>query len=313
VDRIALAVNGVSKTFGKVRAVHALSFVVRRATITGLLGRNGAGKTTTLRMINGMFLPDQGSIQVLGSADPAVVRDRIGYLPEERGLYRGMRVLDHLLFLAELKGRQAAVIRERAAAWLERFELWEQRNARVAELSKGNQQKVQLIGALLHQPQLLVLDEPMSGLDPVNVVLIREVLRELREGGCAILLSTHIMAEAERIADDVILIDRGTAVLAGSVEEVRRSAGDWVRLEFAGPGAFLAELGGVIAARVDGTWAELELAPGTDPQSILRQAVLRLKIRRFEVGGPSLETVFVAATTGSPAVTCAAAAVGAAS
>ena len=284
----------MSKSFGRVRAVDALSFAVRRGSITGLLGRNGAGKTTTLRMINGVFLADSGSIELLGAGAAAEVRDRVGYLPEERGLYRKMRVAEQLLFLAEIKGVPSAVSRPRSERWLRRFELWDKRTARLEELSKGNQQKVQLIGALIHDPELVILDEPASGLDPVNVVLVRSILLELKAAGKTILLSTHQMAEAERMVDHIVLIHEGRSVLQGALEEVRASFGSGtVHLSFDGDGGFLAELPGVRRAAVDGNTAELGLEPGTDPQEVLKAAVGRLRLRRFEVAEPSLEAIFL--------------------
>jgi len=289
-----LWVREVTKTFGQVRAVDRLSFAVARGTITGLLGRNGAGKTTTLRMINGIFLPDAGVIELLGAADAAAVRDRIGYLPEERGLYRKMRVLDQLLFLAEIKGQRPAIVRARAETWLKRFDLWDKRAAKLEELSKGNQQKVQLIGALLHDPDLVILDEPMSGLDPINVVLVRNILKELKAEGRTILLSTHMMGEAEKLVDEIVLIHEGRAVLAGELEQVRASFGsNTVQLVFEGDGAFLSALPGVAAARVDTNAAELRLAPGADAQAVLTAAVAKVRISRFEIAAPSLEEIFI--------------------
>src|ERR1043165_7156402 len=216
---VVLAVRDVVKTFGAIRAVDGVSFSVRRGTITGLLGRNGAGKTTTIRMITGIFLPDSGSIEWAGGVGGGDARDRIGYLPEERGLYKQMKVFELLLFLAEIKGRRGGDVAKSVDRWLDRFELRDKRDAKVEELSKGNQQKVQLIGTLLHNPELIILDEPQSGLDPVNMVL----LRELKEEGRTILLSTHMMAEAERMADDIVLIHRGQVVLDGPLDSVRQS------------------------------------------------------------------------------------------
>jgi ABC-2 type transport system ATP-binding protein len=289
-----LAVHGVTKTFGHLRAVDDLSFSVRRGTITGLLGRNGAGKTTTLRMINGIFLPDSGEIELFGGSGADGVRDRIGYLPEERGLYRKMKVLEQLLFMAKIKGRPAAEARPRAEAWLERFALMDKRDARLEELSKGNQQKVQLIATLLHEPALVILDEPASGLDPVNVVLVREVLKELKAAGRTILLSTHMMAEAERLADDIVLIHHGRAVLKGDLDHVRASYGrNTVHLAFEGEGSFLSSLVGVTGARVETNTAELRVAAGADTQLILAAALARLKVNRFEVAAPSLEEIFI--------------------
>ena len=287
-----LAVRDVVKTFGDVRAVDGVSFEVRRGTITGLLGRNGAGKTTTIRMITGVFLPDSGSISWAGEGDEASYRDRIGYLPEERGLYRQMKVVEHLLFLAEIKSHR--VTPSAVEKWLQRFELWDKRDAKIEELSKGNQQKVQLIGTLLHDPELLILDEPQSGLDPVNMLLVRNLLRELKEEGRTILLSTHMMGEAERMVDDIVLVHSGRVVLAGPLEDVRASFGrNTLHLEYEGDGAFLESLPDVRHAAIVPNAAEIALNDGADPQLILRASIGRLRIRRFEVAAPSLEQIFI--------------------
>lgn len=291
---VVLSVRDVTKTFGPVRAVDELSFAVRRGTITGLLGRNGAGKTTTLRMINGIFLPDSGTIELFGTADASAVRDRIGYLPEERGLYRKMRVLEQLLFLASIKGRRPAGVRPKAEAWLKRFDVWDKRLSKLEELSKGNQQKVQLIGALLHDPEVLTLDEPMSGLDPVNIVLVRNIFKELKAEGRTILLSTHMMAEAEKLVDDIVLIHEGKAVLDGELDAIRTSFGtNTVHLTFEGDGDFLLNLPGVAKARLETNVAELRLEVGADAQGVLAAAAARLRVSRFEVAAPSLEEIFI--------------------
>jgi ABC-2 type transport system ATP-binding protein len=287
-----LAVRDVRKTFGSVRAVDGVSFTVRQGTITGLLGRNGAGKTTTIRMITGIFLPDSGEINWLGDDNGRIFRDRIGYLPEERGLYKQMKVGEHLLFLAEIKGRKPAEIRPKVDYWLERFELADKRNSKVEELSKGNQQKVQLIGTLLHDPDLIILDEPQSGLDPVNMLLVRNLLRDLRQEGKTILLSTHMMAEAERMADELILIHSGKVVLEGTLDEIR-GARTSLHLSFEGDGAFLRNLPNVRRANILNNGAELTLDDGADPQAILEATMGRLRIRRFEVAAPSLEEIFI--------------------
>jgi ABC-2 type transport system ATP-binding protein len=298
-----LSVRDVVKTFGAIRAVDGVSFDVRSGTITGLLGRNGAGKTTTLRMINGIFLPDSGSVRLLGSENGASARDRVGYLPEERGLYRKMKVLEQLLFFAEIKNRPPAEVRGRAEEWLRRFDLWDARDRKLEELSKGNQQKIQIIGTLLHEPELLIFDEPMSGLDPVNVVLVREMLRELRAEGRTILLSTHMMGEAERIVDDIVLIHQGRVVLSGSLDGVRTSLGtNSVHLAFEGDGGFLTGLPGVARAVVQKRTAEIHLASGADAQTVLTAAMARLRVHRFEVAAPSLEEVFIAKVGAAPAV-----------
>lgn len=290
-----LAVRDVRKTFGDVKAVDGVSFSVRRGTITGLLGRNGAGKTTTIRMITGIFMPDSGSIEWLGGENRGVgFRDQIGYLPEERGLYKQMKLVELLTFLAEIKDYRVADLRKKIDYWLERFELGEKRDAKVEELSKGNQQKVQLIATLLHDPELIILDEPQSGLDPVNMVLVRNLLRDLRNEGKTILLSTHMMAEAERMADEIILIHSGRVVLSGTLDEVRGSFGrNTLHLDFDGDGAFLRELPSVKRAAIGNNSAELSLADGADPQRILELSMPRLRIRRFEVAAPSLEEIFI--------------------
>ena len=290
-----LAVRDVRKTFGSLRAVDGVSFNVRRGSITGLLGRNGAGKTTTIRMITGIILPDSGSIEWIGDTSGMSFRDRIGYLPEERGLYKQMKVVEQLLFLAEIKGKRPSDVRASADRWLERFELTAKRDAKIEELSKGNQQKVQLIGTLLHDPDLIILDEPQSGLDPVNMVLVRNVLRELRQEGKTILLSTHMMGEAERMADEIVLIHSGKVVLEGSLEEVRGTFGrNTLHIDFDGDGAFLETLPQVRKAVILNSTAELSLAEGADPQQILHSSVTRLRIRRFELTNPSLEEIFIA-------------------
>jgi ABC-2 type transport system ATP-binding protein len=288
-----LAVRDVTKTFGDVRAVDGVSFIVRQGTITGLLGRNGAGKTTTIRMITGIFMPDSGEIRWLGSDNEISFRDRIGYLPEERGLYKQMKVWELLVFLAEIKGRRPAETRKKVDEWLERFELTDKREAKVEELSKGNQQKVQLIGTLLHDPELIILDEPQSGLDPVNMVLVRNLLRDLRNEGKTILLSTHMMGEAEKMADEIILIHRGQVVLEGTLDEVRGGR-NTLHLDFDGDGAFLRDLPEVRTASIVNNSAELNLAEGADPQQILHACMPRVRIRRFELASPSLEEIFIA-------------------
>jgi ABC-2 type transport system ATP-binding protein len=289
-----LAVRDIVKTFGDVRAVDGVSFTIRRGTITGLLGRNGAGKTTTIRMITGIFMPDSGAIEWLGGENGTPFRDRIGYLPEERGLYRQMKLVELLIFLAEIKGRNPAQVRPLIDQWLQRFELTDKRDSKVEELSKGNQQKVQLIGTLLHDPDLIILDEPQSGLDPVNMVLVRNLLRELRDSGKTILLSTHMMGEAERMADDIVLIHRGQVVLNGDIDQVRSSFGkNTLHVEFDGDGSFLANLPQVQKASVAPNSAELSLVDGGDPQTILEAAMGRLRIRKFELAVPSLEEIFI--------------------
>lgn len=289
-----LSIRDVRKTFGDVKAVNGVSFDVRRGHITGLIGRNGAGKTTTIRMITGIFMPDSGEINWNGSGRGGSFVDLVGYLPEERGLYKQMKIVEHLHFLAEIKSKKPSEVSGRVEKWLRRFELWEKRDAKIEELSKGNQQKVQLIGTLLHDPELVILDEPMSGLDPVNVVLVRKLLRELRDEGKTILLSTHMMAEAEKLVDDIVLIHGGEVVLKGDLGDVKASNGtNTLELEFDGDGAFLAAMPGVARATIHASTAELALTAGADTQAILREAFAKLRLTKFQVALPSLEEIFI--------------------
>src|SRR6266542_2160682 len=290
--REVLSVREVVKTFGAVRAVDGVSFSVQQGTITGLLGRNGAGKTTTIRMVTGIFMPDSGTIE--WHDGDRNTQDRIGYLPEERGLYRQMKMVELLLFLAEIKGRRGPEVAKSVDQWLERFELTDKRNAKVEELSKGNQQKVQLIGTLLHEPDVIVLDEPQSGLDPINMVIVRNLLRELKEEGRTILLSTHMMGEAERMADDIVLVHQGKVVLSGPLDFIRASAGkNTLHIEYDGDGSFLRELPQVKHATIVNNAADVTLNDGADPQKILEASLGRLRIRKFELASPSLEEIFI--------------------
>jgi ABC-2 type transport system ATP-binding protein len=287
--------RGVRARYGAIEVLHGIDLTVPAGSVTALLGPNGAGKTTTIRMITGIFMPDAGRIEWLqGGNGASAFRDRIGYLPEERGLYKQMKLIELLLFLAEIKGCRGSAVRPKIDRWLERFELTEKRNSKIEELSKGNQQKVQLIATLLHDPELIILDEPQSGLDPVNMILVRDLLHELRQEGKTILLSTHMMGEAERMADEIVLIHRGKVVLEGTLDQVRGSFGNnTVHLDFEGDGAFLRDLPQVRRAAILNNAAELSLAEGADPQSILEAVRSRLRIRRFEIAVPSLEHIFI--------------------
>ncbi len=289
-----LVVEALRKRFGDLAAVDGVDFTLDRGRIHGMLGRNGAGKTTTLRMILGIFFPDGGNISLFGAPWSAAALDRVGYLPEERGMYRKMKLLEHLRFFCALKGKRGPGVEERLRELLERFALWERREEAVEALSKGNQQKAQLAGVLAFDPDLIILDEPMSGLDPVNVVLVRELLQELKAAGKTLLLSTHMMDEAERLCDTVTLIHKGKVVLAGETGRVQREFGARkIQLEFAGDGAGLRGLPGVASAQVDTTRATLTLAKGVEPRAVLRGALEKVEIRRFDSGLASLEEIFI--------------------
>ncbi|MCK6529604.1 ATP-binding cassette domain-containing protein [Myxococcota bacterium] len=302
----ALHLAGVTKRYADHIAVDGLGLSVPAGTIYGLLGPNGAGKSTTIRMVMGIVGRDDGEIRVLGR-DPAVDRsvlDRVGYLPEERGLYKKMRVLDAIVFFARLKGMGAAAARAGAEGWLERLDLGEWKARRVEQLSKGMQQKVQFVATVLHDPDLWVLDEPFSGLDPVNQDVLREAVLDARRRGRTVVLSTHVMEHAEQLCDRVCIVARGRKLLEGEVRAVRReAAGRRYSVEFdprseaveraMRPGAAFAR----VAAR--GERYEVELAEGADPRRVLADlATLDAPLVRWARVEPTLHEVFVSLVAG---------------
>jgi ABC-2 type transport system ATP-binding protein len=295
----------VRKTFGSLVAVCGIDLVVPRGATYGLLGPNGAGKTTTLRMLLGILEPDAGEVEILGSPRTAASLDRVGYLPEERGMYRRMTVRRALSFFAELKGVSPRVSAPRISKWLERFGLGDRGESRVQELSKGNQQKVQLIGTLLHEPEIVVLDEPFSGLDPLNQQVFKDVIAELRAAGKTILFSTHIIEQAERSCDHVCIIAAGEKVLDGRVADVKREHGSEnlaIDLEEPTPAAVAIVRGSpeVREVREDGAVLEAVLNPGADAQPVLAALVAAgVRLRRFERAEPSLEQIFVELVRGT--------------
>jgi ABC-2 type transport system ATP-binding protein len=298
----AIALRGVTKAFEGHVAVSDLSLTIPRGSVYGLLGPNGAGKTTTLRMVLNILAPDAGEVQLLGRPADQATRDRIGYLPEERGLYPRMVVEDQLLFLAAIKGVARAEAARRLGPWLERLGLADWRRRRLNELSKGMQQKVQLVATVLHEPDVLILDEPLSGLDPVGAEVVRDVLLDLRRQGRTLVLSSHEMETVERLCDAIALINGGRKVLEGQVSEVKSRYGkNTVVLAFEGDGAFLAGLAGVAKFTDFGRYVELRIRDGADPQEILRQAAARLRLSRFEIVEPSLRDIFVERVRGEAA------------
>ncbi len=290
----ALVLRGVSKSFGDVHAVLDLDFAVKAGSVFGLLGPNGAGKTTTIRMIMDIIKPDTGVISLLGETDPERRRDRIGYLPEERGLYRRMKVRELLLYFARIHGMSGNEARADADRWLERLGLSEWADAKLEALSKGMQQKVQLVATILHRPEAVILDEPFSGLDPVNVDLVKEILLELRDRGTTLLLSTHQMEMVEKLCDSICLINRGRAVLKGGLQEIKAGFGTRaIQIEYDGSASF--HRNRELIEKSDDTGRYMEIVPREDiePHRILEAASAEVRIRRFQVMEPSLHRIFV--------------------
>jgi ABC-2 type transport system ATP-binding protein len=292
-----LAVDGLRKRFGEVQALDGVTFAVRRGEVFGFLGANGAGKTTTMRIVLGLLHADAGTVEWDGRDAAAWPRRTWGYLPEERGLYLRMPVLEQLVFFASLYGVPRARARADALAWLARFRIADYADRKAESLSKGNQQKVQYIATILHDPEVLLMDEPFAGLDPVNVALLKAALLEMRDRGKTIVFSTHQLSQAEELCDSVAIIDHGRIVTAGPTREVKRSVGHQVvrvATEGDGDGRWLAELPNVAITREGRDYTELRVAGGTDPQAVLQAAIERgSPVLRFEVADPSLEDVFV--------------------
>jgi len=295
----SVSVSNLRKSFGKVQAVKDVSFEVNPGEIFGMLGPNGAGKTTTIRMMMDIFRPDGGQISILGGKLSEEKKRRIGYLPEERGLYKDLSLEQTLVFLSTLKGLSESEARSRLVAWLKRLDLYEHRSKKVQELSKGMQQKAQLILTLLHDPDLIVIDEPFSGLDPVNTRLVKDIIEEQRQAGKTIIMSTHQMYQVEALCNRIVLIDRGCSVLYGEVNQIKRDfAGNAVRVQ--GQGEFT-QIPGVLQARRHNGSYQMTLEAGTSPQDIFcRLAQLEnVRIERFEIAEPSLDDIFVSVVQGS--------------
>jgi ABC-2 type transport system ATP-binding protein len=287
----AIAVDDVTKVFGDKEAVSGLSLRVPRGSIYGLLGPNGSGKTTTLRMILNILLPDRGTIAILGERGARAVRDKVGYLPEERGLYRKAKVRALLYYLGELKGKTRRETGPLVERWLQRFDLVGEGDRRVDALSKGMAQKVQLIAALVGSPELLVLDEPFSGLDPVNLAAMRDAILDLRREGVTILVSTHEMTAAEALCDRIAMMFRGKKAVDGTLEELQRGFDRAVVRVEVGDKSVLSAMQEVRSFHDEGRAVRVELT--TDPQAFLRRLVERTEVRRFDVARPSLADVFV--------------------
>jgi ABC-2 type transport system ATP-binding protein len=301
---VGLEIDHVTKRFASTLALDELTFDVASGAIFGFLGANGAGKTTTMRICLGILQADRGEVRWNGEPVTAIPRRTWGYLPEERGLYPRMPVLDQLVYFASLYGVPAASARREARAWLDRFLIGEMAGRRAEELSKGNQQKVQFIAAVLHKPQVLLMDEPFTGLDPVNLAILRDAFLELRDEGRTLVFSTHQMEAAEALCESVAIVDRGRVVAGGTVSALKRASGRRtirISLDDEVVPTWLSTLDGVIGIRPGPGHAELDLAPTAEPSAIIADVVRRgAAVSRFEVAEPSLEALFVEVVGRSP-------------
>ena len=297
---IAIETNNLTKRFDGLVAVDCLDMEVERGEIFGLLGPNGAGKTTTIRMLLDIIKPDEGSIRLLGHPPGPEAQERIGYLPEERGLYRDLKLLECLTYLAVLKGMDRKLVRKRAETLLEQVGLGGEGGSKVKALSKGMQQKAQLVATLVHDPELVILDEPFLGLDPISTEQVKELIWDLRERGKTVVLSTHMMNQVERMCDRILLINEGRRVLYGPLEEIKaRYAQHAVLVRCSG------SLEGLVGARrIDHRERDrlIVLEDDVSPQDILRQLVeLEIPVQRFEVASPPLEEIFIQVVEGKDA------------
>ncbi len=298
-----LELREVSKSYGRTVAVDRLSLVVPRASVYGLLGPNGAGKTTTIRAVMRITLPDAGEILLDGLRIDDVTRERIGYLPEERGLYRKMRALEHLEYLGEVRGLRRQEARRRAAAWLDKLGLGDKARSRVEELSKGMQQKVQFAAAVIHEPEIVILDEPFSGLDPIATRQLKDEISAMRGRGATVMLSTHVLPQAEELCDHLCLINRGRAILQGSLDDVRaRFTRPTLRVATGASRSELATVPGVAAVRSDDQASILELVPGAQTPAVIRELAARVPLEAVEPYRASLEDIFLRAVEADHAV-----------
>jgi ABC-2 type transport system ATP-binding protein len=287
----AVEASHLAKRFGDTEAVADVSFTVKQGEIFGLLGPNGAGKTTTIRLLLEIFKPDAGSVSILGGSMTEAKKNRIGYMPEERGLYQDAPLEGCLVYLAMLKGLSRAEARRRLAPYLARLDLAQHKSKKVKELSRGMQQKAQIISTVLHGPELVIVDEPFSGLDPVNTQLVKELMGELHEGGTTIIMSTHMLHQVEELCDRIVLIDEGRNVLYGDLEQIRREhTGHALRVRVAGD---LPPLAGVEGVTQRNGSLHLALAAGTQPQEVLHQLLETTTVEQFEVAVPTLDEIFI--------------------
>ncbi len=290
----ALTVINISKAFGHFYAVKELSLEILPGKIYGLLGPNGAGKTTTIRMIMGIILPDQGEVRIFDQPNSIAVLEQVGYLPEERGLYRKMKVDEVMQFFGELKGMKKKELSEKVLYWLNRMELTEWRKKKIEDLSRGMQQKLQFIITILNKPRLLILDEPFTGLDPINTNLLKDIILELKDQGTTVIFSTHLMEQVEKLCDAICLINKGQKVLAGNLHDVKKQYGrNRIQLQYSGDAAFLSDTSLIAHYDDYGNYVEIRLQDQVSSQQLLQRALEHAEVYRFEIVEPSLNEIFI--------------------
>lgn len=291
----SLEVRNLTKTFDKVVAVDNATFEVPDGSIFGLIGRNGAGKTTTIRMMMGIYLPDNGDVVLKGVKVGQEFKNRVGYLPEERGLYKKMKVMDTLLYFAELKGKTGRAVQKKAEEYLKRFDLYDRRLSKVEDLSKGNQQKIQFIGTILHDPDFIILDEPFSGLDPVNTNLLKDIILEMKSKGKVIIFSTHLMDFAEKMCDHIAMIDHGKIILKGSLNEIKaKHSQKNVSLSYDGDISFLQGHPIIEKMANYGNTTGIRLKQENQTQELLKLLVERnVIVKKFDANDISLQEIFI--------------------
>lgn len=293
----AVEISQITKSFGALKAVDDVSFIIEKGELFGLLGPNGAGKTTAIRCMLDIFKPDSGSIALLGGPMSESKKDLIGYMPEERGLYQDIPLDRCLTYLGSLKGLSPVEVRQRSDGYLERFDLVAYKTKKVKELSKGMQQKAQIIATILHHPELLIVDEPFGGLDPVNTQMVKDLLREQREQGVTVILCSHQMQLVEELCDRIVLIDHGKVMLYGGLADIRRQfSGNVVKVRTEGT---IPELKGVERIEPINGSVKLHLSPGTAPQDVLRALVAgNITVNQFEISMPTLDEIFIRVVQG---------------
>lgn len=291
----AIEVKNVKKCYGDFCAVNSISFEIEEATIFGLIGPNGAGKSTTIRMIMDIIAPDEGEVLIFGEAhQEETIRNNIGYLPEERGLYQKMTVAEHLKFLGELKGMTSSQAKENISFWFDKLKIQDWHDKKIEELSKGMQQKVQFIGAIIHNPNIVILDEPFSGLDPVNMESLKNIVLELKKQGKTILFSTHQMEQAEKLCDHICMINQGNIVINGTLKEIKKQYGkDVIKVNYKGNSEKFKEISEIETYFDFGNYAEIKIKENVDTNELIRNLTEHFSIFGFEFFAPSLHNIFI--------------------